>query len=99
MTKSETFTRKLAAKKRIALIAHDNKKPELIEWAIYNKAVLAQHELYGTGTTGRLLAEALDQPVTRLQSNFIPVDLYTHRGFRSGHLPAYSSRAARETLR
>ena len=61
-------TRKLAAKKRIALIAHDNKKPELIEWAIYNKTILANHELYGTGTTGRLIEEALEQPVIRLLS-------------------------------
>lgn len=68
MTNPETFTRKLAAKKRIALIAHDNKKPELIEWAIYNKTVLDDHELYGTGTTGRLLEEALGQKVTRLLS-------------------------------
>ncbi len=61
-------TRKLAAKKRIALIAHDNKKPELIEWAIYNKTILENHELYGTGTTGRLIEEALGQPVVRLLS-------------------------------
>ena len=68
MINPETITRKLAAKKRIALIAHDNKKAELIEWAIYNKTVLAEHELYGTGTTGRLISEALDQPVVRLLS-------------------------------
>ncbi len=63
-----TETRTLAAKKRIALIAHDNKKAELIEWAIYNKTVLADHELYGTGTTGRLVEEALSQKVVRLLS-------------------------------
>jgi methylglyoxal synthase len=68
MAKSETFTRKLGAKKRIALIAHDNKKAELIEWAIYNKTVLDDHELYGTGTTGRLIEEALGQKVIRLLS-------------------------------
>ena len=61
-------TRILAARKRIALIAHDNKKPELIEWAIYNRTILASHELYGTGTTGRMIEEALDQPVKRLLS-------------------------------
>jgi methylglyoxal synthase len=63
-----TEIRILAARKRIALIAHDNKKAELIEWAIYNKTVLADHELYGTGTTGRLIEEALDQKVVRLLS-------------------------------
>lgn len=56
------------ARKRIALVAHDNKKAELIEWAIYNKTTLARHQLFGTGTTGRLLEEALDVHVTKLLS-------------------------------
>ena len=60
--------RTLNTRKRIALIAHDNKKPEMIDWAIYNKTVLSKHQLYGTGTTGKLLEEALDVPVTRLLS-------------------------------
>ncbi len=42
-------------KKRIVLIAHDNKKDDLIEWALYNKRVLAEHELHATGTTGDFL--------------------------------------------
>jgi methylglyoxal synthase len=65
---SKTIIRTLQARKRIALIAHDNKKVELIEWAIYNKAALIRHQLYATGTTGRLLEENLDTPVTRLLS-------------------------------
>lgn len=44
--------------KRIALIAHDNMKPSLIEWCAYNKEVLAEHELCGTGTTARKISEA-----------------------------------------
>jgi len=56
------------ARKRIALVAHDNKKPDLLEWACYNRDLLIQHDLYATGTTGRLLSEALDTPVTCLQS-------------------------------
>ncbi len=59
---------KMAPRKRIAMVAHDNKKKELIEWAIYNKTALARHRLYGTGTTGKLLEEALDQSVTRYLS-------------------------------
>ena len=55
-------------RKRIALVAHDNKKQDLIEWAQYNRALLVQHELYATGTTGRLLSELLDAPVVCLQS-------------------------------
>ncbi|ASZ10332.1 methylglyoxal synthase [Chitinophaga pendula] len=58
----------LKARKRIALIAHDHKKAELIDWAVYNKTVLARHELYATGTTGRLLEENLDVPVRKLLS-------------------------------
>ena len=54
--------------KRIALVAHDNKKNELIEWAVYNKAALAQHHLFGTGTTGTLVEQALGQPVSKFLS-------------------------------
>ena len=54
--------------KRIALVAHDNKKNELIEWAVYNKAALAHHQLFGTGTTGTLVEQALGQPVRKFLS-------------------------------
>ncbi|HEX6305987.1 MAG TPA: methylglyoxal synthase [Anaerolineales bacterium] len=54
--------------KRIAMVAHDNKKDDLLAWARYNRELLVQHELYATGTTGRLLRENLDAPVTSLQS-------------------------------
>lgn len=60
--------RKLNARKRIALVAHDNKKKDLIEWAEFNKVVLARHELLATGTTGKLLEESLDRPVKSLLS-------------------------------
>ncbi len=60
--------KKLGARKRIALIAHDNKKPDLIEWAIFNKTTLAKHELIATGTTGKMVEEALDRPVKKLLS-------------------------------
>ena len=60
--------RKLGSKKRIALVAHDNKKKDLIEWAIYNRTVLSHHELIATGTTGKLIEEHLDRPVKKLFS-------------------------------
>jgi methylglyoxal synthase len=63
-----TNKRKLEARKRIALVAHDNKKKELIDWAIYNKAALARHELIATGTTGKMMEEALDRSVKKLLS-------------------------------
>jgi methylglyoxal synthase len=60
--------RKLNNRKRIAMVAHDNKKQELIEWAVYNKTVLAKHQLFATGTTGLLLENSLDQSVTKFLS-------------------------------
>ncbi|MGV3764921.1 MAG: methylglyoxal synthase [Chitinophagaceae bacterium] len=60
--------RTLNARKRIALVAHDNKKKDLIEWAKYNKAALARHELFATGTTGKMMEEELDRPVRKLMS-------------------------------
>jgi methylglyoxal synthase len=49
-------------RKRIALIAHDNRKADLVEWAVFNRGTLAGHELYATGTTGALVAAELDLP-------------------------------------
>src|SRR5688500_10995374 len=60
--------RKINERKRIAMVAHDNKKIDLIEWAEYNKMVLARHELIATGTTGKLLEKSLDRPVKSLLS-------------------------------
>jgi methylglyoxal synthase len=59
---------KLGQKKRIALVAHDNKKQDLLEWAKWNKSLLIEHELYATGTTGKLLEEVLGAPVHKFQS-------------------------------
>ncbi len=50
-------------KKSIALVAHDNKKKDLLEWALYNKGSLCQHHLFATGTTGSLLQETLGTEV------------------------------------
>ncbi len=61
-------TRTLESSKRIAMVAHDHKKIDLIEWAIYNRTALAKHELIATGTTGKLLEEKLDRPVKKVLS-------------------------------
>lgn len=53
---------------RIALVAHDNKKSDLVDWARYNLAFLARHDLWATGTTGNLLERELGQPISKLQS-------------------------------
>jgi methylglyoxal synthase len=50
--------------RRIALIAHDNKKQDMLEWADYNRALLTGHQLFATATTGRLVGDQLGLPVT-----------------------------------
>ena len=61
-------TRKMSARKRIALVAHDNRKTDLIDWAYYNRTALAKHQLFATGTTGKMLEDKLDQHVTKFLS-------------------------------
>jgi methylglyoxal synthase len=58
----------MPARKRLALIAHDRRKPDLLDWVAYNRAVLKEHELFATGTTGALVAERTGLPVTRFRS-------------------------------
>ena len=65
----------IASRKRIALVAHDNKKQDLLEWARYNRDLLAHHELLATGTTGKLLEEALKTLIVKLQSGPLGGDL------------------------
>jgi methylglyoxal synthase len=60
--------RKLNKRKHIALVAHDNKKKDLIEWAEYNKAALSRHDLIATGTTGKMLEDKLDRTVKKMLS-------------------------------
>lgn len=55
-------------RKRIALIAHDHKKDDMVEWALYNKLRLSESELFATRTTGGLLEQALELKITKLQS-------------------------------
>jgi methylglyoxal synthase len=54
--------------KRLALVAHDATKPALLKWARRHREALARHELFATGTTGKLLAEELGVDVTRFES-------------------------------
>ncbi len=54
--------------KRIALVAHDNKKRDLVEWAKFNRALLEHHNIYATGTTGEILEQELGFDVVKLQS-------------------------------
>ena len=54
--------------KSIGLVAHDNKKRDLVEWAKFNRVLLAHHRIYATGTTGQMLEEELGFEVVKLQS-------------------------------
>lgn len=59
---------KKTKKQTIALIAHDNKKSDIVNWSLKNKDTLAKYDLCGTGTTARLIAEATDLTVKRYLS-------------------------------
>ena len=62
--------------KTIALVAHDNRKKDLIEWVSWNHSLLAEHKLVCTGTTGRLVEEALAQKAEEVKERPVyPVDL------------------------
>jgi methylglyoxal synthase len=58
----------MGPQKNIVLVAHDNKKQDLLEWAKFNRDLLAQHILYATGTTGWLLEKELGLEIVKLQS-------------------------------
>ena len=59
---------RMSSRKRIALIAHDSRKEDLLEWVGFNRPVLREHDLWGTGTTGGLVQARWDLPLTRLKS-------------------------------
>jgi methylglyoxal synthase len=75
-----------AKRKRIALIAHDNMKRDILEWARFNKGTLSRHELYGTGTTGGMIEKELDLPVTRFRSGPLGGDQQVGAGVAEGRI-------------
>ena len=62
-------------RKRIGLIAHDNKKRELVEWVKYNRSSMLEFDVFATGTTGRILEDEVGVNVRRLQSGPLGGDL------------------------
>jgi methylglyoxal synthase len=54
--------------KRIALVAHDERKQDLLEWVRFNSAKLSAHEIYATGTSGKIISENCQLHVTKLKS-------------------------------
>src|SRR5262245_50999517 len=77
---------RMAARKRIALIAHDNLKKDILEWAEYNRGTLSRHELYGTGTTGGLIAKETGLSVTRFRSGPLGGDQQVGAGVAEGRI-------------
>ncbi len=65
----------LKHRKRIALVAHDNKKEDMMQWAKYNLGTLQKHDLYATGTTGRLLQTELGLEIHNLESGPLGGDM------------------------
>ncbi|MCZ8237593.1 MAG: methylglyoxal synthase [Leptospiraceae bacterium] len=60
--------KKMEKVKNIVLIAHDNRKKDLLEWVIFNRGTLSRHRLFATGTTGKIIQEKADLPVHRFIS-------------------------------
>ena len=73
-------------RKRLALIAHDHRKQEMLDWALDNRHILCEHELFATGTTGRVVSEALDLPITRFLSGPFGGDQQVGAGIAEGRL-------------
>ena len=59
---------KFPMKKRIALVAHDSRKKDMLDWASYNKNLLTERELYATGTTGMILERELGLNIHKFKS-------------------------------
>ncbi|MCW3984495.1 MAG: methylglyoxal synthase [Candidatus Bathyarchaeota archaeon] len=73
-------------KKRIALVAHDNKKQDMLEWAKYNLGTLQQHYLYATGTTGKLLKQELCLDIHMLESGPLGGDMQVGARIADGEI-------------
>ena len=77
---------RMAERKRIALIAHDNRKLDLLDWARFNRGTLAAHDLFATGTTGALIEGELGIPVTRFLSGPLGGDQQVGAAVAEGRL-------------
>ena len=78
----------LGVRKRIALIAHDNRKADLLAWARFNQGTLGKHELYATGTTGALIADQLGLDVRRFLSGPLGGDQQVGAAIAEGRIDA-----------
>ncbi len=77
---------RMASQKSIALIAHDSRKEDLLEWVTYNAPVLREHHLYATGTTGGLIEARCGLEVTRFMSGPLGGDQQVGARIAEGNL-------------
>lgn len=68
-------TKEMRVKKNIALIAHDHRKMDLIDWCEYNSELLSKHNLFGTGTTGKMISDEVGLKIHRFKSGPLGGDL------------------------
>jgi len=76
----------MSRRKRVALIAHDNRKADMLDWARFNRGTLEGHELFATGTTGQLLSDELGLFVTRFLSGPLGGDQQVGAAIAEGRL-------------
>jgi methylglyoxal synthase len=81
-------TDSVGIRKQIALIAHDNRKADLLAWARFNRGTLANHDLHATGTTGGLIADELDLPVHQFLSGPLGGDQQVGAAIAEGRIDA-----------
>ncbi len=81
----ENETRLIEKKKKIALVAHDHKKKDLLAWVKFNKYLLSLHELYATGTTGKIIEKA-GLEVTKLKSGPLGGDMQIGAKIANGEI-------------
>ncbi len=75
-------------RRQIALIAHDNRKADILDWARFNRDTLAKHDLHATGTTGALIADELDLTVHRFLSGPLGGDQQVGAAIAEGWIDA-----------
>jgi len=73
-------------RKKIALVAHDNKKEDLLEWVKFNRYLLSLHELYATGTTGKLIEKEAGLNINKLKSGPLGGDMQIGAKIANGEI-------------
>lgn len=76
----------MKARKRVVMIAHDNRKKDMLNWATFNVGTLARHDLSATGSTGKLLADNLGLPIHRYLSGPLGGDQQIGAAIATGQL-------------